>query len=252
MVDLRRADHEGFAMSCNLTIMDLEVWTHPCHHYGPPVGLSSLVTFCLTHDPPIPLPQCFCIFDGYPAAYTSCRWKRSIREGRNGDWSASCRTRRCLFRNMPYRFHSLTQPAFQHDTPIYPPPAMQNLLFANVPSSSASSLLGDLPVGQSTRPHLSLPGHLKSSQLNTKGLVTLSSTGVLTRDLQKLLDTLEECTVCGLVFIAGALRAHIPLCVGARLEEVESEGEDEGVDVEKDQGTDKKGKGKAPGQGDGF
>ncbi|KAF9502751.1 hypothetical protein BS47DRAFT_1356806 [Hydnum rufescens UP504] len=224
MVDLRHADHEGFAMSCNLTIMDLEVWTHPCHHYGPPVGLSSLVMFCLTHDPPIPLLY--------------------IREGQNGDWSASC--------YMPYCFHSLTQPASQCDAPIYPPPVMQNLLFANVPSSSASSSLGDLPVGQSTHPHLSLPGHLKSSQLNTKGLVTLSSMGVLTCDLQKLLDTLEECTACGLMFIAGALCAHIPLCVGAQLEEVKSEGEDEGWTMEKDQGTDKKGKGKAPGQGDGF
>ncbi|KAF9512924.1 hypothetical protein BS47DRAFT_1344865 [Hydnum rufescens UP504] len=182
MVDLRHADHEGFAMSCNLTIMDLEhmsvyssFWlgpASPCRHYGPLVD---------------------------SAVY------------------------------MPYCFHSLTQPASQCDAPIYPPPVMQNLLFANVPSSSASSSLGDLP-----------------------GLVTLSSMGVLTCDLQKLLDTLEECTACGLMFIAGALCAHIPLCVGAQLEEVKSEGEDEGVDMEKDQGTDKKGKGKAPGQGDGF
>ncbi|KAF9513361.1 hypothetical protein BS47DRAFT_1344435 [Hydnum rufescens UP504] len=238
MVDLCCVDHEGFAMLCNLTIMDLEVWTHPCHHCGPAIGLSSLVTFCLMHDLPIPLLQCFCIFDGYPAAYMSCYW--------NGDWTwlgKLYNIQPCTHVGwpnvpyMPYCFHLLTQPAFQCDAPIYPLPMMQNLLFANIPSSSGSSLLGDLPVGQLTCPHLSLPGHLKSSQLNIKGLVTLSAL---------------ECTVCGLVFITGALSTHIPLCVGAQLEEVENEGEDEGVDMEKDQGADKKGKGKAPGQGDGF
>ncbi|KAF9512728.1 hypothetical protein BS47DRAFT_1362899 [Hydnum rufescens UP504] len=55
--DLEHADHQGYAMSCNLPCLDLEIWNHPLQSWGAPVGLSGLNDFCAAQPQPIPLPQ---------------------------------------------------------------------------------------------------------------------------------------------------------------------------------------------------
>ncbi|KAF9502743.1 hypothetical protein BS47DRAFT_1490616 [Hydnum rufescens UP504] len=200
--DLEHADHQGYAMSCNLPCLDLEIWNHPLQSWGAPVGLSGLNDFCAAQPQPIPLPQCFCLFDGQPLAYTSCRWKRSQGEGRDGDWSAQCPAHRCQFRTWLQKVYDSRMTMSTKSRLLRTPrftlhPRSQTIAY---PSSSASSSSSSVPAAVSFPLHLlstsknehvikrSLPVDLSHSTPALDSLVALSTDGVLTSQLQDLIN----------------------------------------------------------------
>jgi len=224
----------GHAVTCNVVVNDIVIWERPSHNGGALVGLDSLNVFCLTHQPvAIPLPQCFCLFDGLQSNLTSCVWRRArVRDYRNGDFYAACPGARCKFivwlrrssnRSVEQGHGSLRRHHAMISVPsrwsarltiaqsaeilrqLGPIASASNLSKASAPpvaTLASSELTGSSSSSSSHVIHnlsqtLSIPSHPHGSVQELSALRSLSSTGLQSCDLQALVNALEKCDLCG-------------------------------------------------------